>query len=58
MLANPDSPLALNLREFLDRHVTRPADRALLPPLPAAGGAAPNAASEDNKPEKLEAEGE
>jgi xanthine dehydrogenase iron-sulfur cluster and FAD-binding subunit A len=36
MLANPDSPLVLNLREILDRHVTRPAARALLPPLPAA----------------------
>jgi hypothetical protein len=41
MLANPDSPLVLNLREILDRHVTRPVDRALLParPDPAAAKA-------------------
>jgi hypothetical protein len=39
ILANPDSPLASNLRELLDRHVTRPADRALLPALPAPDGA-------------------
>lgn len=38
MLANPDSPL-VNLRELLDRHITRPADRALLPPLPAPNSA-------------------
>lgn len=39
MRANPDSALTFNLRELLDRHVTRPQDRALLPALPAADGA-------------------
>lgn len=39
LLANPNSPLALNLRELLDRDITRPADRALLPSLPAPNGA-------------------
>jgi hypothetical protein len=52
MLANPDSPLALNLRQFLDRQVTRPADRALLPALPAAEGAALSAAGEVPKPDE------
>ena len=36
MLANPDSPLVSNLREILDRQIIRPADRALLPALPAS----------------------
>ncbi|MBV8938024.1 MAG: hypothetical protein JO095_19775 [Alphaproteobacteria bacterium] len=36
MLANPDNPLVSNLREILDRQITRPADRALLPALPAS----------------------
>jgi hypothetical protein len=47
ILANPDSPLASNLREILDRHVTRPADRALLPSLPAPAAASGKTANPD-----------
>jgi hypothetical protein len=50
MLANPDSPLVLNLRELLDRHVTRPADRALLPVLPAVDAAPGEAPKPDEPP--------
>jgi hypothetical protein len=50
MLANPDSPLALNLREFLNRHVTRPADRALLPALPASDAASGEMPKPDEPP--------
>ena len=45
MLANPDSPLVSNLRQLLDHQVTRPADRALLPAIPASDGKAETAAS-------------
>jgi hypothetical protein len=53
ILTNPDSPLALNLRELLDRHVTRPADRTLLPALPAPAAAASDTTSgETAKPDE------
>jgi hypothetical protein len=50
MLANPDSPLVSNLRELLNRHVTRPPDRALLPALPASDGASGETAKAPEPP--------
>jgi hypothetical protein len=50
ILANQDSPLISNLREILDHHITRPADRALLPARPAPATAAGETARPSEPP--------